>query len=57
MIRRGSGKRPLSIGVKVIAYDAGRGGMDSAKQFALRLVAYPATTAVVDLAAPIPHTV
>ena len=36
----------------MIAYDAGRGGMDSAKQFALRLVAYPATAAVVGSSGP-----
>lgn len=37
----------LLRGVKVIAHDAGSGSMDFAKQFALKLVAHPATVAII----------
>jgi len=39
-------------GVKVIIYNAGLGNMDTAKQFALKLVANPATVAAVGASGP-----
>ncbi|HOY89304.1 MAG TPA: DHHA1 domain-containing protein, partial [Bacillota bacterium] len=39
-------------GVKVIVYDAGQGGMDFAKQFALKLVSNPSTAAAIGASGP-----